>query len=706
MRARPGRLLPALALLPALLAGAGQSAAENALPARYRDWLALVAYHIQPVEREVFLKLADEPDRAAFVETFWKKRDPTPGTPDNEYRDELMARFEHVNRHFGRGTTREGWRTDMGRIHMVLGPPAVVERFEATMGLVPCQSWSYRGDARRGLPAEFVLLFYQRGGVGEYRLYDPVSDGPARLLLNQRDIADPFDHQALYGKIAELAPTLAEAAVTRIPGEYGYGFAPSPRNALLLADIMESPKKNVDLSYATHFLSYRGLVSTEYLTNFVGSHAATALLEDPATGLRFLHFSIVPDEVGVDFYEPGGRYYSGFRVDVSLRSGETAVFQYGREFPVYFPREDWDRVRAGGLAVEDSFPVAEGRYRLVVLLTNTVGKQFSLLERDLEVPPAGDPAAVEGPYVGTGYETYDRDLHLPFKVLDRKLVVDPRKTFAPSESVAVLFNVRLPAGDAAAAGTARVTVRGLRERDPVRRAYTVRLDPPPAGRIVTVPFALPAGELEPDYYEVAVVLAGPGGEVLAEGKDTFVVAAAEAVGHPFAHAKGVPAANRYLYRYMLGEQYERTGRPEAARALYEEAFRLNPEHLDGAVRYGRLLNRAGRFDEALEVAESLRGDARRQFAFRVIRGQALLGRERYEEALGELVQANLLYDSDTAVLNSLGLCYRKTGRKAEALAAFKASLELDPAQDAVRKAVEELERRPDDGPFDIAPRLQ
>jgi GWxTD domain-containing protein len=681
-------LLLYLALLPELLAGAGQSAAEKGLPAKYRNWLALVAYHIQPVEKEVFLKLADERDRDIFVETFWKQRDPTPGTPANEYRDELQARFEHVNRQFGRGTTREGWRTDMGRIHMVLGPPAGVERFEATIGLVPCQAWSYRGDARRGLPSEFVLLFYQRGGVGEYRLYDPVSDGPARLLLNPRDAGDAFDYQALHARIAELSPTLAEAALTRIPGEYGHGFSPSPRNALLLADILESPKKDANTSYATHFLSYRGLVSTEYMTNFVESHAATALLEDPATGLRFFHFSMVPDEVGVDYYAPGGRYYCNFRVDVSLRSGEAVVFQYGREFPVYFPKDDWDRVKAGGLAIEESFPVAEGSYRIVVLLTNTVGKQFSLLERDLEVAPAGDSPGIEGPFVGTGYETYPRDLHVPFKVLDKKLVVDPRKTFAPDESIAVLFNVRNPPAE----GAAKVSVRGLRERDPVRRTYTVKLDGPPDGRILSVPFVIPAGELEPDYYEVAVGLAGPGGEVFEANKDTFVVTAAAPVGHPFAHAKGVPAAGRYLYRYMLGEQYERTGRPEAARALYAEAHRLNPQYLDGAVRYGHFLNRTGAFDEALRIAEGLRDDGRQRFAYHVIRGQALLGRERYEAALDELLRANAIYDSDTAVLNSLGICYRKTGRKAEALGAFKASLKLDPGQAGVRKIVEELER--------------
>jgi hypothetical protein len=88
---------------------------------------------------------------------------------------------------------------------------------------------SYR-QTRKDLPPQFVLFFYQRGSVGEYKLYDPVSDGPARLLRNQREISDPF-----------IAPTLAELSITRIPGEYNYDLSPSPRNNILLATILNSP---------------------------------------------------------------------------------------------------------------------------------------------------------------------------------------------------------------------------------------------------------------------------------------------------------------------------------------------------------------------------------------------------------------------------------------------------------------------------------
>jgi len=682
----------ALVLLAAATLVPAQKLTEKDLPEHQRDWLHLVAYHVQPVERDVFLQLKNDRDRDMFIETFWRQRDPTPGTPENEYRDEIVKRFKYVNEFFGRSTTREGWRTDMGRYYMILGPPQGLERYDATLGLVPAQAWSYYGDARKDLPPQFVLVFYQRGGVGEYRLYDPVSDGPARLLQHQRDIEDPFDYQALYEKLFDIAPTLAEYSLTRIPGEYGFDLSPSPRNAMLLASIIDSPKADVNPSYASHFLNYLGVVSTEYLTNYVESTASTALMHDPATGLRFLHFSMVPAEVNVDAYVPKDQFYCNFRVDISLRDGESIIFQYGREFPLYFPQGDWDRVRASGLAIEESFPVIEGKFKLSVLLTNTVGKQFSVLEKDIEVPAEKPGPSIEGPFLGYRFETYPRDVHIPFKTNDRKLVIDPKMTFARTDTIAVLFNLLNVGEDLYRSGSARIAVQGLRDANPVRKAYTVRLDASPYAKTLSIPHTFPAADLDPDYYEIEVELLGADGIQLAAEKGTFVISPSAAVGHPIANAKGFALANQFLYRYMLAQQAEKTERREAAKALYEQAFQLNPEYREGVVMYATFLNKTGAYGEALEVVRKLEGDAQRQFSYHVIRGHALMGQDKTEEALTELILANKAYNSDTTVLNSLGRCYYRLGRKTEALEALNASLSLDPNQEAVKKLIAEIKK--------------
>ena len=129
-------MLTVLALFCGLVPGAsaetGRKTTADELQPRFMEWLKLVSCIIQPIEKEVFLQLDNDRERDVFIEMFWKQRDPTPGTPVNEYKDEIAERFKYVNRTFGRSTVREGWQTDMGRFYMVLGPPDGIERFETS----------------------------------------------------------------------------------------------------------------------------------------------------------------------------------------------------------------------------------------------------------------------------------------------------------------------------------------------------------------------------------------------------------------------------------------------------------------------------------------------------------------------------------------------------------------------------------------------
>jgi len=684
-------VLSLILLLPGLLFPQAKIS-EKDLPQQYQEWLKLIAYIIQPVERAVFMKLANNRDRDIFIETFWKQRDPTPGTPENEYKDEIVKRFQYVNQNFGRGrsTTREGWRTDMGQIYMVLGPPQSTERFEASIGLVPCQSWTYYGDSRKNLPPQFILLFYQRGGIGEYKLYDPVSDGPARLILDQKKITDPMDYEAMYEIIYDTQPTLAEIAITRIPGEYNYDFSPSPRNNILLADILESPKKDVNPSYATHFLDYKGIVSTEYLTNFVESNATTDLIRDPMTGLEFLHFSMAPVNVSVDYYVPKSQYFCSYQVNVSLRVGDNIIFQYTRDFPIYIPDQNLDRIRANGIAVEDSFPVVDGKFKLIVLMTNSVGKEFSVLEKDITVPTDSGLPRIGGPSIGYRFETYQREIHVPFKVMDKKLVVDPRKTFSAADEIAYLFNVENLTEELRAGGEARIRIRGMNKDKPIEKTFSVKLAGYASGRILSITQSLPAKDLIPDYYELTVSLVAADGKVLDEGKDTFIVTPNTAMGHPIANAKGFALANQFLYSYMLAQQEQKLGRMDKAKALYEKAFNLNPDYREGVVMYTSFLVETKEFDRALELVERLRGDEKRQFEYFSLRGKTLMRKGQYADALVSLIEANKMYNSDLLVLNALGTCYWKTGQKQKALDALNASLKLNPEQLEVRKLLAEI----------------
>ncbi len=661
------------------------------LPAQYQEWLKIVSYIILPVEREVFLKLTSDRDRDIFIETFWKQRDPTPGTPENEYKDEHMKRFNYANKFYGRSSVREGWQTDMGRIYIILGPPGSIERFEATSHIVPCQSWSYYGNPEKELPPHFVLLFYQRGGAGDYRLYDPVSDGPAALLLDKRDI-DPFNYMELYDKIRDIAPTLADPAISIVPGEFNYDYSPSMRNSIIMASIYESPKKDISPSYATHFLDYKGIVSTEYMTNFVECDSNIALIEDPATGIPFVHFSMAPKNMSIDYYEPKDQYYSNFRLDVSLREGENIIFQYNRDFPIYFQEKDVGRIQANGIAIEDSFPAVPGKHRLIILLQNSVGKEFSIYEGDVVIPEDTGPPRLGGPFIGYKLENYGAQLHIPYKVQDRKLVIDPKNTFASGENLAFLVNAVNCTRELWQGGEVRARIKGMKTVNPAEKAFVMRLGDHIFNKVISLAYSLPLSELSPDYYELGISLVDGNGRTLDEARANFVVSPEKVLPHPIANAKGLPLSNRYLFHHMLARQHDKLNQDEKADAEYRQVLALAPQYAEAGVDYANFLLKVRMYDRALEVIERVKDDGKLRFEYLLIKGNAQLGAGKYSEAVDSFLEGNKIYNSDTRLLNSLGLCYFKMGEKKKALDTLNISLRLNPGQDEIKNLVKEIER--------------
>jgi GWxTD domain-containing protein len=99
---------------------------KQELGATYKKWLNEdVRWIISPEELTAFKALSNDEERDAFIENFWQRRDPTPDTEENEFKEEHYRRIAYANEHFASG--RAGWRTDRGRIYIVFGPPDEIE---------------------------------------------------------------------------------------------------------------------------------------------------------------------------------------------------------------------------------------------------------------------------------------------------------------------------------------------------------------------------------------------------------------------------------------------------------------------------------------------------------------------------------------------------------------------------------------------------
>ncbi len=176
------------------------------------------------------------------------------------------------------------------------------------------------------------------------------------------------------------------------------------------------------------------------------------------------------------------------------------------------------------------------------------------------------------------------------------------------------------------------------------------------------------------------------------GTGQFIVSTAERLGHPIPNAKGVPLTSRYLYFGMLAQQSANLKKTAEADAYYQKVFELRPDFARGWAEYAGFLLKAGQFDKSLEAAERFRADSSLRFEYLALRGKALAGQEKFLEASQSLLEAARVYNSDTSVLNALGLCYFKLNKKSEAIDILKASLRLNDAQDDVKKLLADVEK--------------
>ena len=158
----------------------------------YKKWLDEdVAYIISDEERAAFKQLSNDEERDNFIEAFWQRRDPTPDTEENEFKEEHYQRIAYANEHFAAGVP--GWRTDRGRIYIVFGKADEVESHPSggtyerpmeegggTTSTFPFEQWRYRYI--EGIGQEVIIEFVDTCMCGEYHMTMDRSEKDALLM--------------------------------------------------------------------------------------------------------------------------------------------------------------------------------------------------------------------------------------------------------------------------------------------------------------------------------------------------------------------------------------------------------------------------------------------------------------------------------------------------------------------------------------------
>ena len=105
---------------------AAQKAVRQEVKGAYKTWLNQdVVWIISDEEAKAFKTLSNDEERDAFIEQFWLRRNPSPDSPENEFREEHYRRIAYANEHYAAG--KPGWKTDRGHIYISFGKPDSID---------------------------------------------------------------------------------------------------------------------------------------------------------------------------------------------------------------------------------------------------------------------------------------------------------------------------------------------------------------------------------------------------------------------------------------------------------------------------------------------------------------------------------------------------------------------------------------------------
>ena len=680
---------------------------EENLPEKYRTWLkAEVTYIISEVEKETFLSLESERERESFIEAFWRKRDTSPSTPENEYRIEHYERLEYANKFLGRDTFKQGWQTDRGRYYILLGAPLTRVNFEAKAELYPAELWFYNKPElkRVGLPPFLYLLFFRRHGGGEFQLYSPLADGPQALLVGPPTSSMDFrdDIERAYEKLRWIDPELAQASLSfrTDEGDNAQFQAVSFGTLELLADIASSPFRGLDTSYAERLDFERGTVESDYLFTYVPSSGLMNVMPGPE-GAFYLHWAVELDAqyVGLVRDDDRGIYATVFiaSIEVVPRDDENQlVTEFRKESFITLTEAEAKNSLKRPFSYSGMMPLIPGAYSVRVILRNRACpgrdesdciKSYTLFESDVDVPE-WQTARPELAQLVLGYGSERREgepQYRPFRFGNVQLLPNARGVYPIGAPLVVATEaLNAPPGSRIRFQVLDTEATGkvwLEKTVPVANVFT-------AEQIQELSLA----DFEGGRYELVATLLDAEGTPLHRQASPFTVSPRTAIARPgvLAYVPQVRPEIPGVIAMSLGEQYLNIGQKDKARALLMKAVSENPKLGPARERLARLLIEEGDVDGVVELLETVYEEAKDRYGVLATLGEAYFHQKEYAKSTELLEKAITLRRAQTRLLNLLALGHYQLGNHPRALEVLERSLSIDPDQKPVKDLLEKV----------------
>jgi GWxTD domain-containing protein len=367
---------------------ANAKALKQELGKTYKKWLDEdVRWIITDEERAAFKQLSNDEERDQFIEAFWARRDPTPDTPENEFKEEHYRRIAYANEHFAAGIP--GWKTDRGRIYVMYGPADEVESHPSggtyerpmeegggTTSTYPFEQWRYRYLEDVG--QEVIIEFVDTCMCGDYHMTMDRSEKDALLYTPNAGLT-LYEQMGMASKTARF-----NGGMERL----GLGPLSASQNSKQFDRLEQFAKLNkppaVKFKDLEEVVSHKinvNLMPFDVLTDFVKVTGDTVLV--PIT-VQIKNKDIT--FVNKDGISRGTVNIFGRLTTISGRVAQT----FEDTVQVDVPPELLPKTTENASVYPKAVPLRPGRYMLEIVVKDVNGDRVGTWRRGMQVPEFAD----------------------------------------------------------------------------------------------------------------------------------------------------------------------------------------------------------------------------------------------------------------------------------------------------------------------------
>jgi GWxTD domain-containing protein len=355
----------------------------------YKKWLTEdVGYIITDEERQAFKRLQTDEERQQFIEQFWLRRDPTPDTEENEFKEEHYRRIAYANERYASGIP--GWKTDRGRIYITFGPPdeneshpsggtyeRPIEEGGGTTSTYPFETWRYRYI--EGIGNDIMIEFVDPTMTGEYRMTMDPSEKDALLyvpgagltLMEQMGMADKTDR------------------FNRTDGTHlGTGNQPLPSRMNQFERLEQFAK--LQKPPAVKFKDLEAAVSSTIRYNTLPMKVRTDFIPVTSTSI-FSNITLQFDRKDLQFSQKDGISKAVVNIYARISSmARRTINVFEDVVSVEVPQDMLQQALSGASVYQKTVPLAPGKYRLNIVAKDVTGGNMTTYETAIDVPRFDD----------------------------------------------------------------------------------------------------------------------------------------------------------------------------------------------------------------------------------------------------------------------------------------------------------------------------